>query len=62
MKIKKRFLNKSFVTKKPQGEPVEHQGETVEDFLARGGQIKKVQYGVADFAIGFTTKWPGGTK
>ncbi len=37
-----------------------HRGETVEDFLARGGTIKRVEPGIAEYAVGFTTKWPGG--
>lgn len=37
-----------------------HTGETVEQFLKRGGKIKKLEPAVADGAVAFTTKWPGG--
>ncbi len=40
--------------------PTEHKGETVEQFLARGGKVKKLPAGVAEWAIGFTNTWPGG--
>jgi len=37
--------------------PVIHKGETVDDFKARGGKIKKLPPGVADWSIGFTKQW-----
>ncbi len=44
---------------KPQTRPGTR-GETVEQYLARGGTVKKVELGIADGAIPFNRKYPGG--
>ena len=35
-------------------------GETVEQYLARGGTVKKLSPSIANGAIPFNSKWPGG--
>ncbi len=59
-KQKPRSMHEGFNHDKRDNRPVVHQGETVEQFKARGGKVTKLAPGIAFYAVGFTTKWPGG--